>query len=378
MELEFDKEIDAILRKEQGGIGVSAKDKPNHLDADSIAAFVENALPQKAKLMYVQHFADCDRCRKQLSFAISMNAEADQASALIVSDAVGEPAIPWYQRFFRSQNLAIAMGALVLSFGGLIGYLALQNSDGSRSSDVAMEKSPAASAPYSTGSATNTSTANSANIAVPSANAASGAANVIANSNSMASNPVLNQPANFPGRLDSKKESERSDRENVPVDSATADTSSPMESSPPPPPVTAPSAGATVSRSETSISKDEESVTAERKATDDRVPAQDGSPKPAAKRSAGPAKTAVNTQQQEYNTQNSALLGGGTTQRVSGRTFDNRNGVWYDLAYNGQSTKSYRRGTSEYKKLDGGLRSIADSINGTVVVIWKNKAYRIQ
>ena len=48
MELEFDKEIDAILRKARSDVGVTAS---NHLDADMMAAFAENALPERAKLL---------------------------------------------------------------------------------------------------------------------------------------------------------------------------------------------------------------------------------------------------------------------------------------------------------------------------------------
>ena len=65
------------------------------------------------------------------------------------------------------------------------------------------------------------------------------------------------------------------------------------------------------------------------------------------------------------------------TRTVGGRVFSNRDGAWYDSAYQGQPTTNYRRGTDEYKKLDKGLRQIADSLSGTVVVVWKSKPYRI-
>ena len=54
MELQFDKEMDAILRKARVNQGVLVGDDPpepkKHLDADTIAAFAENAMPPKAKL----------------------------------------------------------------------------------------------------------------------------------------------------------------------------------------------------------------------------------------------------------------------------------------------------------------------------------------
>jgi len=63
---------------------------------------------------------------------------------------------------------------------------------------------------------------------------------------------------------------------------------------------------------------------------------------------------------------------------VGGRSFNNRDGAWYDTGYHGQSTINIGRGTEEFKKLDGGLRSIANNLGGVVVVVWKGKAYRIQ
>lgn len=67
-----------------------------------------------------------------------------------------------------------------------------------------------------------------------------------------------------------------------------------------------------------------------------------------------------------------------TTTSVGGKTFKRENNVWYDSAYRGQPTANVTRGTNEYKKLDAGLRGIAENLGGTVVVVWKAKAYRIQ
>ena len=65
-------------------------------------------------------------------------------------------------------------------------------------------------------------------------------------------------------------------------------------------------------------------------------------------------------------------------RRVSGKGFQRRNNVWYDLSYRSQATKNVRRGTEEYRKLDSGIRSIAENLGGVVVVMWEGKAYRIQ
>ena len=96
----------------------------------------------------------------------------------------------------------------------------------------------------------------------------------------------------------------------------------------------------------------------------------------AAAKAAGPSRAAGPVQGQlNQNQMNSNMP---VTRVVGGRIFNNRDGAWYDSAYHGQATVNYRRGTAEYKKLDSGLRNIADTLGGTVVVVWKAKAYRIQ
>ena len=65
-------------------------------------------------------------------------------------------------------------------------------------------------------------------------------------------------------------------------------------------------------------------------------------------------------------------------KQVSGKTFEFRQGAWYDTTYRGQGTINVRRHTNDYQKLDSGLRGIAESFFGTVVTIWNGKAYRIQ
>ena len=68
----------------------------------------------------------------------------------------------------------------------------------------------------------------------------------------------------------------------------------------------------------------------------------------------------------------------GETRSVGGKSFNNVGGIWFDSALGKQKQKTVRRGTNDYSKLDAGLRSIADQLGGTVVVLWGGKAYRIE
>ena len=129
MELEFDKEIDALMRKGAAGIGVTPNvGQGTHLDADELSAFAENAMPEKTRALYMRHLADCDRCRKILSGLIILNAEAEPEMAAAVAVESQSSELPWYRRLFLFPNLAYAMGGLVLVFGGLIAISVLQSS----------------------------------------------------------------------------------------------------------------------------------------------------------------------------------------------------------------------------------------------------------
>jgi hypothetical protein len=86
-------------------------------------------------------------------------------------------------------------------------------------------------------------------------------------------------------------------------------------------------------------------------------------------RGAGPVQGNVQSNVQAYEMP--------VTRKVGGKTFRNSGGAWYDSAYHGQSTTNVHRNTDDYKKLDSGLRSIANELGGVVVVVWKDKAYRI-
>ncbi|HSU25897.1 MAG TPA: hypothetical protein VLI65_07950, partial [Pyrinomonadaceae bacterium] len=157
MELEFDKEINAILRKAgQHAATGAASAASAHIDADMIAAFAENALPDRARPPMIQHFAACDRCRKLLSSSILLNSEAGAtAASSALSEAKLEVTIPWYQKLFRTPGLALAMGAVVLVFTGILGFLVIQNRNGgARNTAVSEVREPEdkRGGPYDSGS----------------------------------------------------------------------------------------------------------------------------------------------------------------------------------------------------------------------------------
>ena len=139
MELDFDKEIDALLRqtaRSEQFATANGSNAPAHIDADAISAFAENALPEKTRALYMTHLADCDRCRKILSSVIMLGQNAEvSASSSVIGEIAAVP-MPWYRRLLLFPNLAYTMGDLVLVFSGLLSYLVLQNSNRTAKTEV--------------------------------------------------------------------------------------------------------------------------------------------------------------------------------------------------------------------------------------------------
>jgi hypothetical protein len=73
--------------------------------------------------------------------------------------------------------------------------------------------------------------------------------------------------------------------------------------------------------------------------------------------------------------------GAGEKRSVGGRQFRRQGGAWVDTAYNSsRAAINVHRGSEQYRALvadEPGIRHIADQLDGTVILVWKNRAYRI-
>jgi hypothetical protein len=70
------------------------------------------------------------------------------------------------------------------------------------------------------------------------------------------------------------------------------------------------------------------------------------------------------------------------TRSVAGRRFTREGNAWVDTDYDSsRSTVRVARGSDQFRALvadEPGIRAITDQLSGTVIVVWKNRAYRIQ
>lgn len=385
MAMEFDKEMDALLKRMSAfGAKPGGRAEP-HLDAEEIAAFAENAVPGSVRSKYITHFADCGRCRTILADTIALNAAEPAVSAApnVASAGAVVRETPWYRKLFSVPKLAYGMAGLIVIFGGLIAYTALFNLQGGDTSvSVAQreESLPAAAEPAETP----VSMADSlANIAVPSQ----------AGPEEKPGGPLtsaLDQPEREiasarsqrgpnAGRADgrSAEEYSRIERDLSLIEPAAGPK--PVIAPPPPPvpveevvvaeaaPAPTPTADAT-----------REQLLARQQAANvsSNVQSQSG---PSFRNERGRNITQAEDTDRSAAAKRSAPRDDAPQRRtVSGKNFELRDGVWFDSAYRGGATVNVQRGSEDYQKLDSGLRSIAQRFSEPVVAVWKGKAYRIQ
>ncbi len=385
MELDFDKEMDVLLRQTAQGETVFEAENPKskiqnpkfaHLDADEISAFAENALPEKSRQRYVAHFADCAKCRKNLSNLITLNGEPESETVRAEEKQIAPIPIPWYRKLFVFPNLAYTMGALILVFSGIAVFTVLQSVNNSQSLEISQtsekqsngkgmssdgDEMPTES--YSSNMMSNSASMNSSsNTATNFSNPAMPSATVSA----MNSNAAMT-------REDSDKNVRAETKSLVPQKEPTdaAKTQDLITAGAPPPPVKENDYQAdgevrkqqqnqaqnSIAQNQTTIAPDSRNV--------QRAPS-------AMLRADNKAKK---LEESKDDAREKSIE---TTTVAGGKIFKRQNNVWYDSTYRGQATTNITRGTKEYKKLDSGLRGIAENLGGTIVVVWKQKAYRIQ
>lgn len=381
MEFEFDNEIDALLRQAAKGENLFAagNNSGEHIDADEISMFAENALPEAAKPRVINHIADCGRCRTILSNVISLNAEDEKATVSIgetKAENVVETNEPnWFQKLFATKNLAFGMGALALIFAVGIGFLVLQYVGNSGQTEVAKsemqnDSASAVSPPDEADSVNET------------------AADGFTNANKSVSNSGINSVDDeLKSSTNSTAKEEPGKENNEPADKKAAENSSAKTDNPESKNKASEEDSMTADvmtrSSDDSVKSDSTSVSEE-----SRSRLQDKASAPATRKSkpppsSAPAKKETKSKRDEGESEPpedalqsaNALL---EKRRIGSKTFTRKSGVWYDSAYSGQSTANVRRGTSEYRNLDSGLRSITDKLDGTVILVWKQKAFRIQ
>ena len=399
MRPEPNKEIDLLLRQlaRRDGAPVSEIEE-QHLDADELNSYVANALPAAARARYTEHLADCSNCRKlvvQLSAAQGPVAVQQSAPAVAPSGLMS-----FLASLFSPMVLRYAVPALGLMVIVIVGVVVfrpepestsvalIENTDKNKS--VLQSPTPQASVESDK----------------PVAKRSVAEPGLVGPSAQEAAAPVVaNQPAD--------------------TDAVAAE----------PPPPAAPKTVATETEAQSKAEaqpkaetqKEKKAETTDRAAetidvvkqrADDAakervqklhegvaipgasVERRDVRPaKPAQGAGTGAVANASPTAGREYNRardENTSRDGvsdkerneararafSSETRSVAGRRFRKSGSVWIDTAYNSSAEiTTVARGSEQYRALvadEPSIRTIAEELDGEIIVVWKRRTYRIR
>jgi hypothetical protein len=390
MNREPDKEIEILLRRlsrqqsdNLAADGNSAALPEEHLDADELNAYAEQALPPTLRARYTEHLADCGRCR---SIVTQLSQSAPAVMSAEVVDQRGPSRLRTFlASLFSPLVIRYAVPAMAVIVVAAIAWIAVRRSPGP--ADIALnterrQETPATSperAPFIE--------------PAKETNAAATADSQKNQENKQAS--VSRHEAPDAATTASKATDEVKEAE------------SQVKQAEPPPPAAAP-AGATTGvaasqpagqadKNEAAVQKKIDADLARAQATADQerrtyARAQKAGPSPSAKTPNQEAEPKTNESASVARRERGALAGekqkdqarddDAETRTVAGHRFKRRGSIWTDVLYDSnQSTVNVSRGSEQYRALVGDepdLRRIAEELSGTIIVVWKNRAYRIR
>lgn len=376
-------EVDLMLRglaRQQRAVP-SQESLSAHLDVDEMSAYAEDALPAAARARYTSHLADCNDCRKLVA-SLATAAGAPARSSEVVATPARESLGQKLRQLFSPTVLRYAVPAVLLFAVITIGLLALRQQQ--EPGTVALRTDTQERAPESA----NFSDPQQPLIPVTTPSSTSGssdAARTAQETEQSKSTETRQQPTPA----------------SAPAPVAGAGTGAGTVAAPPPPePSYAkdPDEGkrASAAKPADSVSEETERQTRDERAREDnaRARSENEKDKVATAREQGarvdrsataPAQNqpmagrAMRTQTLESKKEKGDEV---ETRTVAGRRFRRENNMWVDTAYGaGASFTNVRRGSDQFRALiadEPGLRTVSEQLGGTVIVVWKGRAYKIQ
>ncbi|MEN3328805.1 MAG: hypothetical protein V7638_3612 [Acidobacteriota bacterium] len=367
MKQETNNEMDLLLRRL--GRREDAAVPEDHLDADELNSYAENALPAAARARYTVHLAECSRCRgivAQLSSSAGVVATTANAAVSARSGfrkflaSLFTPMVLRYAGPALGLIVVAAIGLVVLRRNQPEPYLARNTASETQEQPVA---SPSSSTDhYGAG---------------------------------------LLDPTPNPGRVDEERKQKNQPAQPAPppnvapaVTSVDAEVSKdkalaqpkPEEqtasANEPPPAKTAPSA---TPAAETGAARNEVKVqpVAEPQTQKQRELRAARDDKDSFTRAKKPADGAGATASGVSGFRVDGADDMKTDVRtVAGRRFRKHSGVWVDTAYDSsKDTVTLGRGSEQYRALvadEPEIKTIADQLQGEIIVVWKGHTYRIR
>jgi hypothetical protein len=393
MQHELDNTMETLLRRAATARGdepqVSSGAAFEHLEPEDFAAFAENVLPPVARARFASHLADCGDCRQVLTnFALIQEAEeraigASETAILLekTATAKADNRNGWLRNLFALPNLGYAAAALAIVFIGVFSFVAFRSTQQKEAAQVVFvapeqieeeererrkRSAPQTVAPPSTPEPTPEATPEITPEMMLAENTNQAAENESPKTLPPSYRDRVAEQSNARRDAEVAREAAReSNQSNKPVASNTTTVASASPT---------PAAAASSNKpAQTGANNQDRAKTEIARASGDES-------NEATKQQAD-ASALEQTDVQRQSSRAAPAVAAPKplpTQTVGGKTFRKNLAAWIDVSYSGQSATEVRRGSDDYKKLDAGLRSIAEQLGGEVLVIWRGKAYRIR
>ena len=378
MKQETNNEMDLLLRRLGRRQETSASS--DHLDADELSSYAENALPPAARARYTEHLAECAGCRDRV---VQLSSSAGVVIAQETAK-VSEPSAltKFLASLFSPMVLRYAVPALGLVVVAAIGFIVSLNGGVGYSPVAEVRDHQPAQAP------------------------------VAANQEQPSSSPAEDSRGLFDGKTSTTKPDAKGN-----TDSETVAAPPPPNAAPAVTTVTAEVQDAATKKSEqqqeelkeaapapkptpatdelkkleaegrkqsTEVRVAANAPPAEKAKTQDRSDASVGAASPAAAgrgESSGAGVTARPMVRRDRYEESDKDKNDAELRTVAGRRFRKQGSVWIDTAYSSQNLVRLNRGSEQYRALvadEPAIKQIADLLDGEIIVVWKGRAYRIQ
>jgi len=368
----------------------------DHLDADELNSFAEGVVPAPARERYISHLADCESCRSAVINLTQASGAVARSETLEQQTGAGF----WHKMvsLFSPPVLRYAVPALALTAVIAISFVALRQQ---RRPDLVVQNEPIGSGATTPAYRQQTeSPVAQPNVEVQAKTRSAAESPLVVDSSrdkktsqaevgSVAQAPAATTDTDAP--LSSLKDSATSNQ------SYEAGRSRPVfapepEAAPPPP---KPGLGAAdksasfkkeeVARREVQTLPQAEAKNQPRDEAGRHGPSRSNTVVTGSRRADGLMTERGETRAKNKKDSDDARKDADAeieTRTVSGKRFRRQGNTWIDTAYDSsRATTNVSRGSEQFRALiadEPGIRTIAEKLNGLIIVVWNGRAYRIQ
>jgi len=369
MKQETNNEMDLLLRRL--GRRDDAVVPEAHLDADELSAYAENVLPAAARARYTTHLAECSRCR---SFVAQLSSSA---GVVATTESAAVPELSGFRKFlaslFTPMVLRYAAPALGLIVVAAIGFVVLRRSQ----SEPYLARNGAAETQQQPVASPAASISDNYGYRMSDTAPSPGRVNEEKKEKHEPAQPA--SPPNAPpavASVDAEVSKEKAAAQPKPEEqrASAANEPPPVKTEPAATPEESPRAEAETVKVQPVAGRQakKELRVAQREDKDNLA------------RAKKPADAASGSASTGFVVDGAAAAADMKTdiRTVAGRRFRKHSGVWVDTDYDSsKAAVTLSRGSEQYRALvadEPSIKTIADQLDGEILVVWKGHTYRIR